>query len=357
MTSSFDIHIFGDGAGETMLIEFENEKLGIVDFGYKHFLSWFDKFLKSKSSPTIEFLLWTHPHDDHTRYLSDLLIYLKNNNYTIKNFFRFPFNKFKKLSELLDIGLEQKYEIIVNSPFIYTEKAKPKYLLDLCNQISELKKDGIILNSEGIKFSTELYRKDLLQKELSIHCIAPTEQEIDKYIDLFQSFLEKRFPASELYLDSGKHNIISTAICIKFGENNIILGGDVENQAWSNAMNIERGQEYTCCNLALLKAPHHGSETAYSKENWNNWGQDFHTAVTTYNKSGLPKSQGIQNILNHTKKIYILKDLHNNLLLGEKLRLMSGKLKSQEDITTYSKATNHIKFSISLNGDIEQEWL
>ncbi len=49
--------------------------------------------------------------------------------------------------------------------------------------------------------------------------------------------------------------------------------------------------------------------------------------------------------------------MHNNLLLGEKLRLMSGKLKSQEDITTYSKATNHIKFSISLNGDIEQEWL
>ena len=67
-------------------------------------------------------------------------------------------------------------------------------------------------------------------------------------------------------------------------------------------MNIERGQEYTCCNLALLKAPHHGSETAYLKENWNNWGQDFRTAVTTYNKSGLPKSQGIQNIFKSHKE-------------------------------------------------------
>ena len=78
MTSNFDIHIFGDGAGETILLEFEDEKLGIVDFGYKNFLSWFDNFLKSKTSPTIEFLLWTHPHDDHTRYLPDLLNYLKS---------------------------------------------------------------------------------------------------------------------------------------------------------------------------------------------------------------------------------------------------------------------------------------
>ena len=49
--------------------------------------------------------------------------------------------------------------------------------------------------------------------------------------------------------------------------------------------------------------------------------------------------------------------MHNNLLLGEKLRLVSGKLKSQGDIATCSKATSHIKFSINLNGNIEQEWL
>lgn len=357
MTSSFDIHIFGDGSGETILLEFENNKFGIVDFGYKNFINWFDQHIRDRSKPIIEFLLWTHPHDDHTRYLSNLLDYLIDKNLKIKSFFRFPFNKFRNLSTLIDVALEQKYEIISNSPFIFTGATKPKYLLELCDKISELKKQGLIVESDRIKFATELYRENSLQKKLSIHCIAPTEEDIDRYSEIFQNVLEKKSPTSDLYPDSNNHNIISTAINIKFGDNNIILGGDVENKAWSNAMNKERGKDYTCCELSFLKAPHHGSETAYIKENWNNWGKDFHTAITTYNKCGLPKTQGIQNILEHTKNIYILKDLHKNLLLGEKCKLLTGGLKVPNDITTSLSATNHIKFTIKDNGEILHEWL
>ena len=124
MTSSFDIHIFGDGSGETILLEFENNKFGIVDFGYKNFINWFDQHIRDRSKPIIEFLLWTHPHDDHTRYLSNLLDYLIDKNLKIKSFFRFPFNKFRNLSTLIDVALEQKYEIISNSPFIFTGATK-----------------------------------------------------------------------------------------------------------------------------------------------------------------------------------------------------------------------------------------
>jgi len=359
MTSSFDIHVFGDGSGETILLEFCNNKFGIVDFGYKGFLAWFDEHIKLLENPIVEFLLWTHPHDDHTRYLSELLDYLRDKQLTIKNFFKFPFSKFKSLSELMDVGLEQKYDhdIMSKSVYHYVKKTKPKYLLELYNKISDFKKQGIIADSSRIQFATELYKENIIQNDLSIHCIAPTQNEIDKYEELYQNVIDKKCGVESLYPDSGKHNIISTAINIQFGESNIILGGDVESLAWSNIMKNERGKDYTCCELLFLKAPHHGSENAYLKENWNNWGTDFYTAITTYNKSGLPKYQGVQNILNHTKKIFIIKDLHKSSLLGEKSRLMAGKLRIQDEITTCADATNHIKFTIKQNNEIEQTWL
>ena len=358
MTSSFNVHIFGDGSGETIFLEFANNKIGIVDFGYKNFVKWLDEYIEKKEEDiSIEFLCWTHPHDDHTRYLYELLDYLKEKNLIIKNFFRFPFNKLRYLSELIDIGVEQQRQIMPKLPFNYTGVAKPKYLLDLYNKISNFKHQGVIIHAERIQFLSELFKEGFLQENLSIHCIAPTEEDIEIYENIFQQVLLEKFPSEDLYPNSNKHNIISVALNIKFGANNIILGGDVENPAWVHSMAIERGKEYTCCNLSLLKAPHHGSETAYSQENWNNWGKDFHTAVTTYNKANLPRHKGLSNIMNHTKNIYVLKDIHKNLLLGDKCKLLIGKMKVQDDITTSPKATNHIKFTIYEDGKIEPEWL
>ena len=357
MTSSFDIHVFGDGLGETILLEFQNKKFGIVDFGYKNFITWFDKHIEEAKIEEIEFLLWTHPHDDHTRYLSNLLTYLRDKNIKIKNFFCFPFEKIRQLSYLIDLGIEPKYDVITNSIDIFSNKVTPKYLTSLYEQISKLKKSGFIAYIDKIKYMSELYDVDVLQKKLSIHCIAPVQDDIDKYKDIFQKVIEKKYPTQDLYPDSNKHNIISTAIHIKFGNSNIILGGDVEKNSWTQIMKNPRSQNHSCCNLLFLKSPHHGSENAYSEENWDNWGNDFHTAITPYNKSNLPTINGLENLLKHTTKIYILKDSHKNLLLGEESQFATSGIKQQEDITTSDKVTSHIKFTIFETGEITHTWL
>lgn len=358
MTSSFDIHVFGDGLGETILLEFQNKKFGIVDFGYKNFTSWFGNYLEEiKGVKEIEFLIWTHPHDDHTRYLSNLLSFFKEENIKIKNFFCFPFEKIRHLSSLIDSGIKQKHEVISNSTDIFTDKVSPKYLTTLYEQIFELKKTGMIVDLDKIKFLTELYEEGLLQKNLSIHCIAPVQDDIDKYKDIFQKVLEKKYPTKNLYPDSNKHNIISIAIHIKFGDLNIILGGDVEKNSWSKIMGNQRAKNHSCCNLLFLKSPHHGSQNAYSKENWDNWGKDFHTAITPYNKSNLPTPNGLENLFKHTTKIYILKDIHKNSLLGEESQFSTSGIKRQEDITTSDNATNHIRFTIFETGEITSTWL
>ena len=357
MTSSFDIHVFGDGLGETILLEFPKKKFGIVDFGYKNFITWFDKYLEEEKVEKIEFLIWTHPHDDHTRYLPNLLNYLKDKNIKIKNFFCFPFEKIRNLSSFIDLGIEQKYDVITNSTDIFTNKVTPKYLTSLSEQISELNKNGFIEYIDKIKFMSELYEEGALQKKLSIHCIAPVQEDIDKYKDIFQKVVERKYPTEKLYPDSNKHNIISLAIHIKFSNLNIILGGDVEKNSWSQIMRNPRAKNHSCCNLLFLKSPHHGSENAYLKENWDNWGKDFHTAITPYNKANLPTLNGLENLFKHTTKIYILKDSHKNSLLGEASQFATSGVKQQEDITTSDKVTSHIKFTIFETGEITHTWL
>ena len=356
MISKFDIHVFGDGFGETIFLEFDNKNIGIIDFGYKDFLNWFDKYVKNNNIQTIKFIIWTHPHDDHSRYLINFLDYIIENNICIENFFRFPYHKFKRISKILDYGQMALKEIVHISPYTYIEKTQPKTLLSLCEKLSQMINRKIIKNNDLISLGKELFPLNILKNNLSMHCIAPSNDDIDKYSDYIDEVIRKKENVEDLYLSSEKHNLISTAISIVFGKFNIILGGDVENNTWENIFKNNNYEKYTRNKISFLKAPHHGSNTAYSHNNWSIWGNNYTIAITPFNKCKLPKIETIENMLRITNKIYILKNKTNQNIFKDNCWI-EKLCKNTELITSANKATYHLKFEIFESGKINQFWL
>lgn len=358
MTSNLEFRVFGDGNGETTFIKFENNKIGIVDFGYKDFLSWFKKYLLSENIKEIEFLLWTHPHDDHSRYLIDLLEFCELNNVAIKYFTRFPFSKMKQLSQVID---EQHIKM---STYIYSDKTKPKYLYAIFKKIEDLQTKNIIKNTDkNLVLGHVLFVDGNIQKNTSIICIAPCQRDEEAYVEKYESATKKAmenknldFLSKDFGVESNIHNLISVAICINYHNVKIILGGDVENESWIEILKDIRYRKYTKEKIILLKAPHHGSSGAYNEKIWENWGKNYAVVITPYNKSKIPKKEVLENILKITKNIKILKDKKNNTILEDFWFLLENFAISGENITEAKDATHQVKYVINSLGKITSTW-
>lgn len=368
MTSKLGIHIFGDGSGETIFIQFPNNSVGIIDFGAKDFISWFEEYIEQNQLSKISFLLWTHPHDDHTRYLIDLLKYCESKNINIGCFSRFHYTKMKEIAKLIDYDIEKLVRVARESPYNYGERSKPKYLSELIEKIQTLKQNKIIeIIDNHLSLGYELFPIGILCKNVSIHCIAPYQDDIEFYKEKHELAIQKiaetnSYDCSEIRNfnpESKIHNRISVAITIKFFDINIILGGDVENPSWKKIIEDVRYQNYTKPKILFLKTPHHGSKTAYLESLWNDWGKDFHTIITTFNRSNLPNNETINEMLKHTKNIYILKDKKEKTFFGDGDKsLMIKQLDLDKiPITSAKNATHHIYFSISENGNVEHRWI
>lgn len=358
MTSNLEIRVFGDGNGESIFIKFPNNKIGIIDFGCKYFFKWFTSYVTNQNLKFIEFLVWTHPHDDHTHYLINLLDYCDENKITINLFGRFHFGKLKGLSELIG-KIDERY--LKNSSITYVSKAKPGYLVELFEKISDFKKRNLIKNIDAqLCIGKQLYGKDAIDDDISITCIAPCHSDIEKYNKKYDECLQKACDfqglQSDFSIESSFHNIISVALIVEFGNLKILLGGDVVNESWHEIYKDDRFPILKS-NIVFLKAPHHGSNGAYSKDIWDNWGKDFEIIISPYNKAKIPKAEILEKIMTHSTKIRILKDKSQKSVFGDSEFLVRKLALKDNSITTCPEATHHIKYDITKKGEIISEWV
>ena len=358
MNSSIEIRVFGDGNGETIFIEFENNKIGVIDFGYKDFITWFENYSITHKLKNIEFLLWTHPHDDHSRYLINLLEFCETNNISINYFTRFAFSKMQALSKVID---EQHLKI---SSYNYISKAKPQYLFAIFEKIEKLKKQNLIKNTDkNLMLGHTLFESGNIHENISITCIAPCQKDMDLYQEKYEKAAQKSIAAKELKIltkqfgiESNIHNLISVALCINYHNLKIILGSDVENSSWAKILDDNRYHKYTKGKIILLKAPHHGSNGAYSENIWKNWGENYDIIITPYNKSKIPKKEVLEKMLKISKNISILKDIKNNTVLEDFGFLLENIEISEEEITTAKEATHQKRYIINSSGEIKSNW-
>lgn len=226
--------------------------------------------LKKNGIRKLNFICWTHPHDDHTKGMSKIL-----DNWCDKNtqFFipEIPIQSYNLYSE----ESKEVYERVMK---IHKKKDET----NMC--IKHIANDTIL---EKIIFSEPGGREYLFQ----ITSYAPIST-------LLKDF-EIRAACKDVIKKGG--NLYSIGLKIEFGKFVMLLGGDVENHTW------DRISKYAIPDVIdYIKIPHHASSTGgnlLSKIGKNNVPQ---VAVSTvFRKHSLPntftlkayKNVGVKDVL------------------------------------------------------------
>lgn len=351
--SEINIHTFGDGKGESITVEFPNKKIGIIDFGSFTFFEWIKNYISQKEYKEIEFLLWTHPHYDHSCYLLDFLNYIKEQKIVVRNFFAFDFQHITDLADMIDF-IDENILSVYKTSYHIEMFEKPQLLKPICKKIIELKKTSIIKNIEYLSMGKSLYDKEKFDN-IGIKCLSPTPRSSEKYKEFIKSFEEDN---SKLAIENRNHNLISVAILINFNNNLLLLGGDTENDAWNEIMTQERFAFFKENeNMKFLKAPHHGSKTAFDRKIWEQWGSDYQVVVTPLTTHHLPRENILLDIAKVTKNLVVLKEKNFN---KPKIKIHSPLDIFQDaktNITNSKEETHHFLFNIKSNGNIQTKWI
>jgi hypothetical protein len=218
------IHLFGAARGESIALEFPDGKWGVVD-----------AFAASPGDPTtnpvhglltakqvdqLEFLRLTHPHEDHFRGMGQLL-----RDFSVKQFWTF-------------CGLDPMDFRLLRTYFLAeAEQAGRSALKESAEELA-----SIFDHVERLRVPRQVVmsRRDIYPVprddggELAIRGIEPTDDRMDKYRrSLLRSFLDQ--PGKLQALPYARHNTISIAMRISFGQASVLLGGDVEEEGWNGA--------------------------------------------------------------------------------------------------------------------------
>ena len=342
--SEINVHIFGDGKGESEVIIFPKGEIGIIDFGSSVFLNWIEKYIMENKIDEIEFLLWTHPHYDHSSQLSVFLDFLDQKQIIINNFFAFNYQ------HIMDIAVITNYEDKISAgfstPYSYKTFNRPAVLKIICDKIIKLKK-SIIKNFQYIDMGAALYDAEKFNN-VSIRCLSPAPKSSEKYHQFITSFNSEE---NNITIEHKNHNLISAAIQINFNNNILIFGADTENEVWQE---VSAQNRYTFFDkeIKFLKVPHHGSRTAFNKDIWKKWGKDYQAVVTPLSLNKLPDENVLMDIVQITNKIAVLKE--NKEKTKSPLDIFAD---AKTDITDSKEETHHFLFNINQNGDCKTCWI
>ena len=294
---SLEIHVLGAGKGESIVLRWPGDRWGVVDC-YTPSLSDYDtnptlRFLQSQGVSELEFLCLTHPHDDHFRGMSQLLERL-----IVKHFWRFAGLSGRDLRQLAQYLL------------IDAERSGSSELTENANDfvrtmalVNERRQGGHLRQKTATGFQ-QLYPVPAdTSARFQIWSFAPSGNQVGHYENaLAACFTEDgRFRAR---LPQAHHNAVSVGLLIRFGETQVILGGDIEQLGW-NDVRQDLQRENLFANA--VKVSHHGSETGYVPGLWKDLagGKKPIAVIAPYRRFRLPKPDAISHIRPHVSKIML----------------------------------------------------
>ena len=208
--ADFKMHVIDVGQGDSIFLQFSDDKTMLVDCGKTNQTSKLDSFLKGMGISKIDYLVYTHSDEDH----------IGGGQYVFEN-----------------------YEVDI----LY----RPKRLSQ-----QEAEKYG---NPNGYKIhNTKAYDNAILSAYNEDGCLMKYSFEGEEIIGLDYKikFLN---PDKDTYADS---NAYSAVLMIEVNGRKILLSADAEKEVESRL--IEDYQNYL--DADILKVSHHGSKTGSSKE-------------------------------------------------------------------------------------------
>ncbi len=200
-------HILGIGNADSIILQLPSPAgeriIGIVDCGdYDYTVDYLDKY---HFNPTrVQFVVATHPHDDHIKGLRNLLEHFERIRVPVCGFWDngFPHNTAcnRKLQAYLQRNLSDRT--------IYPDE-----------------------DSEPFHFGP-----------VTVHVLAPTSK--------------RRYRKSPI-------NNTSIVLALKYGRASMLLGADAQFESWSR---ISLGEKGKFVSARFLKVPHHGSRRGSNYE-------------------------------------------------------------------------------------------
>jgi beta-lactamase superfamily II metal-dependent hydrolase len=300
-TESLEIHVLGAGKGESIVLRCPGGEWGVVDC-YSPSLDDAGtnptlRFLKDRGASVLDFLCLTHPHDDHFRGMSQLLEQLE-----VRHFWRFSGlagRDLERLAQSLRMDAERSDvpELVRNADdFVHT--------MSLVKQ----KRGAKQLRQKTATGYQQLFPVPADETApFQIWSFAPSGNQVARYEDALAACFTKegRF---RVPLPQARHNWVSVGLLIRFGKTRVILGGDVEQSGWEDAL-CELQRQHLFADV--VKVSHHGSETGYIHGLWENLaGRNKPIAVIVpYRRFQLPESAAINHIRPHVSKIMLTCEL------------------------------------------------
>lgn len=315
------IYQFNVGNGDHSLIEFKNNRFGIIDFynckdisiSVPPALSYFEYLLNGNPDIviTISFICITHYDIDHIRGLSEMIsliekyqgriqlerIYLPDFN--DPNYWERIHNSISEFEKKCSDSDKRKYRQT------FEKVRKSQILKDLnrfIKKFEESDKNNIVDYLSTGKGSTNI-------NDCKLICISPMSKDIHKFdlkkdVDIAKSFL-KVFEKEDAEYEKYNENSLSTVFLLEYGDTILFFGGDInEKKLIKNLDYIDREYKgsFKSYKSNYIKAPHHGSKTSSSKIMWEKI-IDFEGGTVISFSSGEKYKHPHPNTIRHIKEV------------------------------------------------------
>ncbi|MBP3821662.1 hypothetical protein J6G99_08485 [bacterium] len=233
--------------GESIVIEIEDSKLqtpicGVIDCYETKNLNWALNFLNSKNVNKLQFLLWSHPDDDHSKGLDKILRKFKFNIDTLC---------VSDGLSITEIDKSIKHNNHDNGNFDYMAD-----IFECIKEISECIEDKFI----SVNHST---------RELKIPFLFSNGESIDFTIKPFAPLsticLNEKIKLFDNIINKENHSIsknkISIGFIITLGERKICFTGDMINEVL-NYKSYKNNLKELFEGVDVFKIPHHGGKSS-----------------------------------------------------------------------------------------------
>lgn len=227
---------------------------------------------------SINYIIWTHPHEDHTKGLLDVI----KNFSGIKTQVLYP-------GYLLSLDWEKR----------------PKEQKDIISLFKDIqsKKEKVDFKLEPVAGNMDLYG--------CTYKFGTSDMEL-KFIIYTPRLgaVEQKF----LLDDEDTINDFSISCCIEINKRNFVFAGDIQNNA-INGVNkhllpYKKGIE-------LLKVPHHGSETSTDIISWISEDLKIGTSIITeYSRSDIPRGPELELYKNRSETTIVIRKKGNTERYG-----------------------------------------
>lgn len=294
------IHVIGSGAiGESIVIHLPNGKWGLMDC-YASSLSKRDtnftlQFLRNNQVQHLEFVCLSHPHDDHYRGMSHILEEYKGK---IRYFWRFGGLHLREILSYL------KKDALCRYDSEQTESATE--LHKIFKLVRQYKKDHLLRRVIHMSDFKPLYKGDVCEEdginELSLFSLGPSTRQIERYQETIKNCF---LPDGNIdpTKSQPRHNMVSGILLIRYGETQVVLGGDAEKPEWDDILEDElRG----AISAHAVKVSHHGSNTGITENLWATLVNhlECYAIIVPFLRKRLPDKEAVEHIASLVTEIY-----------------------------------------------------